>query len=511
MRTLLLNPPSYDDFDGGAGSRYQATREVWSFWYPTWLCYPAGMIKQSRVLDAPPENHDLATTVAIARDYDFVVLHTSTPSFRMDVRTAEAFKEANPRCIVAFVGGHPTAAPHESLQASTAIDLVVRREFDFPIVEVAEGRDWSTIKGISYRRNGAIHHNEDRPLLTTEELDRLPFVTQIYGRDLDYKKYNSPYCQYPYVSLYTGRGCPARCTFCLWPQVTTGHSYRVRSVDNVIDEVREMRRLFPDMKEVFFDDDTFTADPPRAREIARKLGALGVTWSTNSRANVDYETLKVMKDGGLRLFVIGYESGNAEILKNIKKGVSLERARRFTKDCHELGILIHGTFILGLPGETRETIAETMRFALEMNPETLQVSLASPYPGTHFYDWVTKNNFLAVDALVDETGYQKCTVSYPEVSGEEIYESVERFYRSFYFRPHYIFKSLRKMASDAGERKRLWHEGMQFLETMRKRRGSRPGAAAASGRNGKPSNGSAAPTTAGMAVDAAGARAAANP
>jgi hopanoid biosynthesis associated radical SAM protein HpnJ len=440
------------------------------------------MIKESRVLDAPPENHELATTVAIARDYDLVVLHTSTPSFRADVRTAEAIKDANPRCLVGFVGGHPTAVPQQSLEASAAIDFVVRREFDYPVVEVAEGRDLSTIKGISYRRNGVVHHNEDRALMTTEELDRLPFVTPIYARDLDYKKYNSPYCQYPYVSLYTGRGCPARCTFCLWPQVTTGHSYRVRSVDNVIDEVREMRRLFPDMREVFFDDDTFTADPPRARAIARKLGKLGVTWSTNSRANVDYETLKVMKEGGLRLFVIGYESGNAAILRNIKKGVSLERARRFTADCHELGILIHGTFILGLPGETKETIAETMRFAREMNPETLQVSLASPYPGTHFYEYVTRNNFLAVDTLVDETGYQKCTVSYPEVSGEEIYAAVERFYRDFYFRPRYIFKSLRKMASDANERKRLWHEGMQFLDTMRKRRA---GGSVAGGGNGE--------------------------
>src|SRR5439155_20232599 len=197
------------------------------------------------------------------------------------------------------------------------------------------------------------------------------------------------------------------------PQVTTGHTYRVRSVGNVLDEVACMRRRFPKMKELFFDDDTFTADPPRAREIAQGLGRLGITWSTNSRANVDRETLRVLKDNGLRLFVVGYESGNEQILKNIRKGVSVERARRFTRDCHDLGIMIHGTFILGLPGETRETIAETMRFAREMNPSTIQVSLASPYPGTHFYDWVRNNGFLAVDQMVDTSGYQKCAVSYP--------------------------------------------------------------------------------------------------
>ena len=161
------------------------------------------------------------------------------------------------------------------MKASTAIDLVARKEFDYAVRDVAEGRDWAKIPGISYRRNGAIVHNPEPLPLTTEQLDALPFVTQIYQRDLDYLKYNSPYCQYPYVSLYTGRGCPARCTFCLWPQVTTGHSYRTRSAENGFEEVKEMQRLFPQMKEIFFDDDTFTADPPRARKLAELFKPLG--------------------------------------------------------------------------------------------------------------------------------------------------------------------------------------------------------------------------------------------
>src|SRR5271170_4741221 len=343
MKTLFLNPPSYDDFDGGAGSRYQATREVWSFWYPTWLAYPAGMIPGARLLDAPPHNYTVEMTINEAKNYDLVVIHTSTPSIRMDTRTAEAIKAANPSSIIAMVGGHPTARPEETLKLSPAIDIAARKEFDYSMLEVAEGREWSTIGGISWQKNGVMHHNPDRPALSDEELDKLPFVTEVYEKNLDYLKYNSPYCQYPYVSMYTGRGCPARCTFCLWPQVTQGHRYRVRSPENVYEEVAAMKAKFPKMKELFFDDDTFTADPARARKIAQLLKPLGITWSTNSRANVDYETLKIMKDGGLRLFVVGYESGNAQILKNIKKGVGLDRARRFTKDCHELGILIHGT------------------------------------------------------------------------------------------------------------------------------------------------------------------------
>jgi hopanoid biosynthesis associated radical SAM protein HpnJ len=470
MRTLFLNPPSYDDFDGGAGARYQAKREVWSFWYPTWLSYPAGMLPGARLLDAPPLDMSVDEVVRIAADYDHVVVHTSTPSFRADVRTAQAIKAARPDAVIGFVGGHVTARPEESLRYAGMIDYVARKEFDTAVVAIADGRPLDDVQGVSFLRDGTYVENPEPSPLTTEQLDALPFSTDVYARDLDYKRYNSPYCQYPYVSLYTGRGCPARCTFCLWPQVTTGHSYRTRSVANVLEECAQVKRLFPEMKELFFDDDTFTADPARARDIARGLGKLGITWSTNSRANVDRETLKVLKDGGLRLFVVGYESGNEGILRNIKKGVSVERARRFTRDCHDIGILIHGTFILGLPGETKETIEETIRFAQEMKPETLQVSLASPYPGTHFYDWVTDNKHLTVDSLVDETGYQKCTVAYPEISSDEIFRAVETFYRRYYFSPRYIWKSLKKMATSREEAMRLLGEGRQFLGSMYKRR-----------------------------------------
>lgn len=473
MRTLFLNPPSYDDFDGGAGSRYQATREVWSFWYPTWLCYPAGMIPDSKVVDAPPEKLSQEVVAKMAADYDLIVLHTSTPSFRLDCRTARMMKDINPNCVIGFAGGHVTAEPEASLRVGDAIDFVTRKEMDFAVKEVWDGRDWGDILGISYRVNGVIHHNPDRPVLQSEDLDALPFVTPIYQRDLQYLKYNSPYCQYPYVSLYTGRGCPARCTFCLWPQVTTGHSYRVRSPENVLEEVREMPKLFPQMKEIFFDDDTFTADPPRARRIGELMRPLGLCWSTNSRANVDRDTLKILKDGGLRLFVIGYESGSDTILKNIKKGVSTERARRFTLDCHDIGILIHGTFIVGLPGETMETIEESIRFAREMNPETLQVSLASPYPGTEFFRYVEDQGFLVDSVYNDESGYQRCTVSYPNLSANEIFDAVERFYRQYYFRPSYIFKSVKKMVKSPVERKRLLREAGEFFSTMKKRRATR--------------------------------------
>ncbi len=185
-------------------------------------------------------------------------------------------------------------------------------------------------------------------------MDDLPFVAPVYRRDLKIENYFIGYLKHPYVSFYTGRGCRSKCTFCLWPQTVGGHRYRVRSAENVLAEVRWIKENMPEVKEIMFDDDTFTdtSNLPRVEAIARGMGELGMTWSCNAKANVPYKTLKVMKDNGLRLLLVGYESGDDQILLNIKKGLRTDIARRFTEDCRKLGILIHGTFILGLPGET---------------------------------------------------------------------------------------------------------------------------------------------------------------
>jgi radical SAM superfamily enzyme YgiQ (UPF0313 family) len=163
-------------------------------------------------------------------------------------------------------------------------------------------RPLETIAGLSFRKNGKIVHTPERDLI--HNMDELPWVADVYKRDLQIEKYFIGYLQHPYVSMYTGRGCPAQCTFCLWPQTIGGHKYRVRSAQNVADEMAYMKKLFPQVKEFFFDDDTFTANLPRAREIAKKLAPLGLTWSCNSRANLDYDTISFFKDCGLRLFLV---------------------------------------------------------------------------------------------------------------------------------------------------------------------------------------------------------------
>ena len=471
MRTLFLQAPSFDGFDGGAGSRYQARREIKSFWYPTWLAQPAALVEGSTLIDAPPHRLSLADITRRALEFDLAVLHTSVPSFASDVKTIEALKHANPSLKAGMIGAKVAVDATGSLAASPLIDFVARNEFDFTIREVAEGRDWSGIAGLSYRDPaGNIVHNAERPIL--ENMDALPFVTPVYKRDLEIENYFIGYLKHPYISLYTGRGCKSRCTFCLWPQTVGGHRYRTRSVGHVIEEIAWAKQAFPQVKEFFFDDDTFTDDLPRAEAIAKELGKLGVTWSCNAKANVPRKTLQVMRDNGLRLLLVGYESGNQQILLNIKKGMHVDFARRFTKDCHDLGIAIHGTFIMGLPGETRETIEETIRFAIEINPHTIQASLAAPYPGTTLYRQALDKGWLdsANAELIDEHGVQIAPLHYPHLTHTEIFDSVETFYRRFYFRSGKIASIVGEMIRSPDVMKRRLREGIEFFRFLRERR-----------------------------------------
>jgi len=470
MKTLFLNPPSYEGFDGGAGSRYQARREVRSFWYPTWLAQAAALVPDSTLIDAPADELTLDDVLRRIAGHELAILHTSTPSVDQDAKTAAALKAAVPGLRVGFVGAHTMVLPEETLRAAPAVDFVTTGEFDYAVRDIAAGADYGDVRGIAYRgADGAIVRTAPQPPIT--ELDAFPYVTDVYQKHLTIEHYYIGYLQHPYVSLYTGRGCRSRCTFCLWPQTIAGHAYRTRSPEHVVAEMAHAQKLFPQVKEFFFDDDTFTDDRPRAEAIARGLGKLGLTWSCNAKANVPYETLKVLKDNGLRLLLVGFESGNQHILNNIKKGTRIDRARQFMRDCHALGILVHGTFIVGLPGETRETIATTIEFAKQIDPYSLQVSLAAPYPGTELYGQAQAEGWLPVDrgGLVAE-GIQQAVLSYDSLSSAEMHEALERFYRAYYLRPRPILRIVKDMLRDREVMKRRLREAREFFSFMAQRR-----------------------------------------
>jgi len=469
MKTVLLNPPSFENFDGGAGSRWPATREIESYWYPVWLTYPAGLIPGSRLVDASPHGIDWRRTVEICKDYEFLVLFTSTVGFASDIKLLRKIKEGNPSLKVAFVGPHGHIKPDETLNSSEDIDFVVRGEFDHAVADYAHGKPLEQILGASYRKDGQVIHNAPRAQLHTAELDALPFATDIYKRDLQIERYNVPFLLHPYVSFYTTRGCPALCTFCMWPQTISGHAWRTRSTDNVVREVTQALEYFPQMKEIFFDDDTFNIRKDRVMELSAKFKPLKFQWSSTARVHSDYETLKAMADGGARLFIVGFESGDAQILKNIKKGATVEMGRTFMKNCRNVGIRVHGDFIIGLPGETKETIQNTIEFAKELDCETIQVSLAHAMPGTELHDTMAKQGFLRVEALADHGGHQLPHIEYPHLSKAEMMAGVSRFYDEYYFRPRVAWRIVREALWDGNERKRLYHEAVEFLKLRAER------------------------------------------
>ena len=282
-------------------------------------------------------------------------------------------------------------------------------------------------------------------------------------------KYNVPFLLHPFVSLYSTRGCPAQCTFCLWPQTTSGHAWRKRSTDDVAAEMAQVKEKWPAVKEFFFDDDTFNIQKARTIELCAKLKPLKLTWSSTSRVTTDYDTLKAMREAGCRLLIVGFESGDPQILKNIKKGATVERARDFARDCHKLGLTIHGDFILGLPGETKESIRNTIEFAKQLDVETIQVSVAHAFPGTELYEYARVNGFITNgNKMTDEQGHQIAHIEYPGLPADYVLEMVHRFYDEYFFRPKAAWRVVSKAIMN-GDVKRLYHESKAFLKTRSQR------------------------------------------
>ncbi|MFM2125030.1 MAG: hypothetical protein RL328_1481, partial [Acidobacteriota bacterium] len=417
---------------------------------------------------APPHGISIEQTVAMAKDFELLVLFTSTPGFNVDVKIANMMKDTNPKLKVCFVGPPVTSEPDKALNATTAIDFIVRREFDHQIANYAKGVPLEELPGVSFRKDGKNVHNPEGPVI--ENLDELPWVTKVYKRDLDFRRYNVPFLLNPYLSFYTSRGCPAMCTFCLWPQTHSGHRWRLRSNEDIVNEVKYVKENFPGLKEIFFDDDTFNYREARTIALCKEFEKLDFTWSCTSRVTTSEDTLKAMKDAGARLLIVGYESGDQQILKNIKKGATVEGAKRFTDQAHKLGLTIHADFIIGLPGETRDTIRKTIDFAKNLDCETIQVSIAHAYPGTEFYDFAKQNALVNIN-MSDEQGHQLPNVIYPGILDEaEMMDWVERFYGEYYFRPKAAWRIVRKAIFDNSERKRLYKEAREYMALRGKRK-----------------------------------------
>jgi len=468
MKIYLLNPPFIKNY-------VRSSRCTWipvagSNWYPIFLAYATGLLEKKRyqvkLKDALIEQLTHQETVQDIKNFcpQIVAIYTSLDSLENDIKVAEIIKEeVNP--FIVFVGPWCAMNPRKILEKSPAVNGVIRREFELPLYNLAKALNnkegLSRVKELTWRNDKEIVTNPDGEFLTPEQLDELPFVAGIYKKYLNIKNYRQTSLNHPFVDLFTARGCAwGKCTFCLWPNtIHKGAPYRMRSIENVLEELRFIKKELPQVKEIFFQDDMLPQ--ARMRKLAEGIikNKLKLKWSGYAKTNLDFETLKLAKKSGCRFLHVGYESTNQNILDNVNKGEIVSQMEKFTKDAKKAGIKIHGDFIFGLPGETRETIKTTIKWAKKINISDYQFVVPQPHPSTPFYQWLKRKNYLSQNGEPD----------YPHISLEELQYWRFRAYREIYLRPKYILERIIDSIKDPSEFVRLIKTAIRGLPNILKK------------------------------------------
>jgi Fe-S oxidoreductase len=469
MKILFLNLPFA--YKVSRASRWPEKTKSGTLYYPYWLAYAAGFAEKQgflvSLIDAIADSLNEQQVIDAIDNFapDIIVAEFTTPTYFGDIEYVKKIRNSGYQGIIAIGGTHVTALPETVLADCPEIDIILRNEYDVTITEIAQERAKKEILGISYIESGRVLHNEDRPPLT--DLDALPFVSQIYKKNLDIRKYFYALAQHPMIQIVSSRGCPHQCNFCSYPQTMGGRNYRTRSPQNFVEELESITQEMPEIKEIFIEDDTFTVDKKRVVEICNLIIARGLklTWSANVRADVPYDVLKKMKDAGCRLVVVGYESGNEQILKNIGKGITLAQSVQFAENTKKLGLKVFGCFMIGLSGETRQTIKDTYDFAIKLDPDMVFFQQAVPFPGTCFYSEVKKNNMLITEDFgqwVDEQGRLNCLIDYPEFTHADLEQIRDSLMAKYYFSARYIFRTLLGN-SDPAEFLRVVKAGLNYI------------------------------------------------
>ena len=458
MKVLLVNPPFKPTFGRfSRSSRSPAIAKSGTLYYPFWLAYATGVLESegidAKLLDAPAEGWMTQETVSKCKAYqpNLIVVDTSTPSINSDVAFASSLKEVLPSAFVLLVGTHPSALVQETLELNSRIDGIAIGEYDYTVRDLAKslanGEGLNSVKGIAFRSTKGITVTERRPFI--EDLDSIPFVSSVYKRHVNYRNYFESMAQYPMMMIISGRGCPSRCFFCVYPQTFHGNRYRLRTAQNVVDEFQFIVDNFVDVKEIGIEDDTFTANIHRVKEICLLLKERGlnnrIKWWANTRVNLDFETMRLMKDAGCRLIIPGFESGSQVILNNMNKGIRLEQSIQFARNARKAKLLVHGCFMVGNPGETWKTMNTTLEFAKRLKIDTAQFYPLIPYPGTKAFDWAVENRHLLTkeyDQWLTDDGLHNTVITLPEISDRDLVAFCSSARRSFYLRPLYILRKL---------------------------------------------------------------------
>jgi len=448
MKVLVTNPPwPGEGYGARSDVRWPHKRKDKYIEYPIYLAYTCAVLEEAGFetyfLDAIMEELDIPAFAQRVKEIGpaLLVMECSTPSIRYDLQSAAAVKAALPEVKIALVGSHVTFFHQEVLAENPAVDAVCRGEFEITVRElaraIAAGRDWSTVEGLSYRQDGAVKANPDRPLIT--DLDALPFPARHIVRSQGYRA--GIFTGAQPTAMVSSRGCPFQCTYCLWPETLYGHRFRARSAKNVVDEISEVVHKYG-MDEIYFDDDTFTLDRQRVLDICRliKERKLNISWIVQARVDtVDREMLTALKDAGCHYILFGVESGSPEMLQAMKKRITLDQVREAFRLCYELGIKTQAFFLFGIPGETQQTIRQTIDFAKSLPASTAQFAVAIPHPGSVLYQQVVENGWLRYNDWEDFTSC-KALIETPQLSRKEVEEARVRAYREFYFRPAFILR-----------------------------------------------------------------------
>ena len=460
MRILMLNPPFIDKYS--KSSRSPAVTKSGTIYFPLWLSYATGVLDQKgheiKIIDAPAKCLTQKETLERIKVFNpcLAVIDTSTPSINSDLDFTKKIKEILPDVKTCLVGTHVSATVSEILpQQAAYVDFIARHEYDYTLPEVAEAiegkRRLSDVLGISYTENGTLKENPDRPYI--ENLDELPFVSKVYQKYLDIEDYFYAHVSFPTVSIFSSRGCPSKCFFCMYSQVMFGKTYRKRSAKNLFDECEYITRTFPKVKEILIDDDNFTVDQRNVQEFCQLMieSKLPLKWVVQCRVNLKYETMVLMKKAGCRLIVAGYESGNQQVLDGMHKGITLEQSLEFNKAAKKARMRVHGCFMVGNPGETKETMRETLRFAKKLRMDTAQFFPLIVYPGTEAWTWAKNNHYITArsyDEWVSPEGMHNCVLSTPEVSSQELVDFCNYARKKFYLRPKYILMKMGECLTD---------------------------------------------------------------
>ncbi|HNW58275.1 MAG TPA: radical SAM protein [bacterium] len=481
MRVLLINPPFLPRFC--RSHRVPAVEKSGNLHYPHWLAL-AGAVLDARshsiwLYDCPADDITLEGILAraVQFDPDLILLESSTPSWYADCETAQALREQLPHARICMTGTHVTALWRETLERAPAIDYIALGEYEESVADLADileaGVDDRTVPGIAARSHLHSGRPEERPL--NEELDKLPFVSPIYQRFLTPAHYTFNLSRHPFVQIMAGRGCTAACFFCAYPQIVHGQNYRHRTAENIVREMLWIQKNMPEVRQINFEDENFGVDPAFARRLGEvaQVREVHLPIFANISANLDSASLDALKAAGLHNCTVGFDTSRYSLLEKMQKLQTDKSIATFMQAARRHGILVHGCFLVGFPGETLRTMREAYDWARRIRPDSAQFTPLMPYPGTGAWRYFRYHGYLATLNFRDwltRTGWSRCVLNLPGLTPKKIDRFCERATLLFHLRPLYLARKLDHALRHPAEGLRSLRAGWQLIRYFRFRR-----------------------------------------